>query len=52
MLLLEVMVAFHGRNLRGDSKINYPRFKKLSTLSLGYLVEPMFGISYRNYVKL
>lgn len=35
---------FHGRNLRGDSKINYPRFKKMSILGLGYLAEPMLGM--------
>ena len=29
MLLLKVMVAFCGRNLRGDLKINSPRFKSI-----------------------
>lgn len=29
MLLLKVMVAFCGRNLRGDLKINSPRFQSI-----------------------
>ena len=28
MLLLRVVIGFCGRNLKGDLKINYPRFKK------------------------